>query len=265
MGNAKIWYYPDPANVVREIDLGTGLSDLTEGMDAVADVAEDIQGDQARQLWRHRLKVRILLERFSSASLARSLLTLRSHLLGGGSIGLAADSAKAWAGFTLATPRSDDTVMATRGNVASSWSGSAALANGDEVVISGLQPAPIYEWSTVSSQSSGRVTLATGLRYQHTTVAMVRHRNFFPALMLPSDVTSIDVAIPDRRTTWTLDLELVEDVAAIAALSEVEAGGLRGTTAGPGKVSLDGFVGAAKSASTWSLPAGLRGGSRGGL
>lgn len=247
MASAKLYYYPDPDGAVVTVDLLTNLTDLDEIPDDVVDAAESVHGDQSRQLWRSRLRVRALLERFSGSStngaaLARNLLSLRHHLMRGGSVGLTADSAKAWCGWTvLASARAGDTVLTTKGDPTSGWAG-GTLQSGDELVVFGCQPAPPYEWTTCSSLSGTRITLGTALRYNYDTRVGIRHRNYYPALVLPPDQVGIPVVVPDRRTTYTMELELVEDIAGLEAMSRMVAAELRGSTQSAGKRSIDNAI-----------------------
>lgn len=258
MASAKIYYYPDPDGPVVTIDLLTNLSDLEEIPEDVVDVAESTHGDQSRQLWRSRLRVRALLERFSGSSsagqgLARDLLSLRHHLMRGGSIGLTADSSKAWCAWSVGVMASAGaTIISTRGDPTSGWAG-GTVASGDELVVFGGQPAPPYEWTTCSSLSGAKLTLATGLRYSYDTRVGIRHRNYFPALILPADQAGAALLTHERRTNYTLDLELVEDIAALDAMSHLGAGELRGTTYQQGQRSIDAAVAREKGApARWS-------------
>jgi hypothetical protein len=242
LGNAAIYWFPDPDGAVQTIDLGSGLTELVEDPDTVIDVGESAIGGQQRLVWRNRLRVRVQLERGNHQSTAgksinRALMSMRYHLYNGGSIGVAADTAKAWCGFSrLATAKAGDVVVYTKGDPTSGWAG-GTLSSGDEICIFGMQPGPPYEWGTVSSLVGSKVNLSTGLLYNYDTIVGVRARNYFPALMLPGNATDSNVVISERRVTWTLDLDLVEDTATLEALSTSEAGSLRGTTAASGKTS----------------------------
>lgn len=219
MGNAAIWYYPDPLGAVEKIDFGTpteyGFTDLQEVPVVDAATARAQSGARTTTVRSRLLRMRFVLERFSGLAsagqdLARHLLSLQAHLERGGTIGVALDEDKAWASVTTATSLARGTSgILTKGP---GWYNTAAtLAANDELVMQSEPPEGVREWVKLSSVSaSGKtLTLSAGCRYTYGTRVLIRHRGFHPALKLA------DVARPfithEHRLAYTLDLTLDED------------------------------------------------------
>ena len=80
MSTPKIWYFPTETGTLEEIDLLENLSDLQEIPDVLVEDADAFSGRISTNYFRGRWMVRIILERFTSASLARKLLTLQYEL-----------------------------------------------------------------------------------------------------------------------------------------------------------------------------------------
>jgi hypothetical protein len=101
MANAAIWFYPSEAGGAVEIDLGGPLSGWAEDPDERSGQGAT-NGDQTpvRVDFGGRASVLVTLQAFDDHELAAKLASLESHLKAGLPVSVAADSTKAYAGFT---------------------------------------------------------------------------------------------------------------------------------------------------------------------
>jgi hypothetical protein len=245
MGNAYVWYYPEGSRVVEAIDLGSRLSDLFERPDVLAYSAEALSGRQTVAIARSRLKIRFVLERFTSSATERALRGAIEHLNRGGHVGIAADCAKAWCGFTRSPVGYGATVLYTNGNPW--WNASAALAASDEVYLSSPAPDSQYLLASVSAFADPKVTLSSGV-IRNSGPVCVRHRDFYPSLYLPDRERGREQLTSMRRLGWTWDVELVDDADALHTI---------GSTVGTGRLA-----GATDTLAAWSVPAVLESAAR---
>ncbi len=212
----SVWYCPEDNDRAVKIDLGANVTELIDEPDVESLDAEAINGQISRAIFRSRLRVTIRLERFTSTTLERDLLTMQTHLDRGGSIAFALNESKAWAGYTNDKRPARTTALHTKGNT---WSfgQSATLAAGDVVCVWGGSPEGKREYDTVASFSSPTVTLTNGLRYSYGQgPLLVRHRDFHPCLVRPPNDRSPIITTEGRRV-YNLELNLVEDVSMLAA------------------------------------------------
>jgi hypothetical protein len=236
MGNTSIWYYPDSAGGLEEIDFGAeGISSVIEM--PVRDVRDShsIGGAWHRTVLGGGLKVRLVCERFSGISasgrrLARQLSSLEAHLHRGGLMVFSADRANAWLGVmegTLLPQRGDATLTTFGGNLLSVFTSTgtaATLAAGDELYLESFNPTMHREQLLVSSLSGNVITLDTSdgsnVRYDYADqgTAIVRDRNFYPALRLPDDQVGRTLLSTDNRLSWTWDATFELDYLAISSL-----------------------------------------------
>ncbi len=245
MGNPTIYYYPDADGTLETIDFGEGLSDLqiTQRRDVFDGFSR--AGAFTRTTGRTYLEIRIILENFTSASLARQFETLSAHLERGNPIGFALDHDKAWAGFVRTTtssgyynPARGETRAVTAGNEFRYWSTSATIQSGDEIVVASASPSGLRETkvtSGVTSATANTVFFSTdALKYTHQNAPIiVRSRDFYPALVMPEGSVNQPIIESNHRISYTLDLTLVEDWGTIAAVDSLGYMGLRGTNGLP--------------------------------
>ena len=240
MSTPKIWYYPNvDRGALVEVDLLGPLSDLRELVGVEASTDRGFDGGVHWKTIAREESITLSLEGITSASLVRKLKAVEAHLLEGGSIGLANDPDKAWAGYTSGPLADTATVMDTRGNT---WqygtqNSSATFAAGDEVAIRGEDS--LSELATVASLSGTRLTLASpGLVFDYrgrTPWLFVRHRDYWPSVRLPADHASPILFSDDRRISWTFEADLVLDIRAIRNLAGLSPGALGGTLQGYGR------------------------------
>jgi hypothetical protein len=248
MGNPTIYYYPDAGGSLETIDFGERLSDLQISQRREVFDGYTRSGALTRSTGRSYLEVRIILENFTTGSLVRDLESLSAHLERGNPVGFALDSAKAWAGFVRTstasgyyTPERGETRAVTTGNLFNSWSTSANIQSGDEVVVASCSPSGLRETKLTSgvTSSGANIVFFAGdpLVYTHQNAPiLVRHRDFFPALVMPEDQVNNPIITTNHRISYTLDLILVEDWGTITAVDDIGEG-LRGTDGLPS----DGF------------------------
>lgn len=215
MGNPTLWYYPDPEGGPTTIDLGEGLSDLVETpVTEVAD-ARGMDWVTSRVIHGGGLRIRLVLERFGSpgtSSLERALRTAESHLHRGGVVAFSRDSAKAWASVSDTLQASGSTTWTgATGSLYAALSSAAALASGDEIVIETAAPEHQREYTTTGASvavGDADVTIGAGLAYTFGAPSVLRWRDFWPVLRLPSDQMQRTIVFNDHRRNFTLDVTL---------------------------------------------------------
>ena len=236
MGNAKIWYYPDASGTVEEIDLGEPLSDLQ--VETVVDqaVAEGISGHQSTDQYSGRAQIRLIVERFASASTYRALAALREHLRRGGLCAVAEDSVSAWAAFATTIPVRGATSLYT---FTAPWPFVAApTVTAAEVELIGSQPSGLRETLLTSGTFTGNtnqtVTFASGVRFNHSQDGarwlLLRQRGFWPLLRMPIDQRNQSVITDDHRITYTLDVVLEEAIDQYEAWAQTPSDAVQTTT-----------------------------------
>jgi hypothetical protein len=267
MGNAALYYYPDSRGTLETIDLGGPLSELTEIPLREIGQGVSLLGHPSTYVYSGGFRVRVSVANVPTLSSAgetlhRKLMTLSAHLERGGYVGLAADSATAWAGTIKKGLRRGDTNINAGLN---RWYTSGTLAAGDEVVIESANPEMLREFNTVSSYSgvSGAMILSEGAAYTYTGAPWIRHRNFYPALYWPADARSAPIIKSERRMHFTLEMELEVAWDVMDGVAADLAGSFRTSTASDARVSLESAAANVKATDAGSiLTAANRVGSR---
>lgn len=221
---AFYWYPAGTSSgaTLETTSLGEDLTSLTHWpVRPRADARAQSGRLSATQTGAARQAVRPTLERFQGRALARALESLSAHLEAAGAVGFANDPAKAWAGYSLYDLPRGKAVIETGGNA---WYvAGAALAAGDEVVIEGLSSGQ-REWAALESVSGDQLTLSSGVVYTYESeVVLVRHRHFWPVLMLPAEEMRRGAGILTtvREIHYTLDVVLHTDPAVLAVFGEM--------------------------------------------
>jgi len=216
MGNPTFYWYPDPYGTIEKLDLGEGLSDL-QGvhLDSLEASSESIAGYETLIPLRRRGRVRLVYERFGDGSVRRGIEALVNHLKRGGTCGFCTDSAKVVAVVVESALARGDTSLPFSWRVLD-YEGTQTLAADDEVVLTSPSPEYQQEIGVVSSQATNTITLTAGLRYTYESLpVIVRYDEFFPLLRMPPSERAREVLTSDHRLVWTLDMTLIEDVAAL--------------------------------------------------
>jgi len=214
--SASIFWYPDPLGPVREIDLGSALSDL-DGPHQTANqtVVEARNGAQFTQQANVRISVRVVVERFTDTALRRELEALINHLKRGGLCGLAEDRTKIVGGYCR--PVRGTKFLTIDEKPFGDWNSSAALVAGDEVVVMSDPATGLWETKLVSGFLAGargdRVSM-TGdpvmLGYSGVEWGFIRHYGFYPFLRMSVSGRNQNPLSHDHRISYTLNMELEE-------------------------------------------------------
>ena len=234
---AAIYWYPDPDSGLETIALGEGLSDLQPIPQGLGTSERSLSGGVHPNPLGGYLRLRVVLENFVSDALYRKLMSLQRHLENGHAIGVASNSAKAWAGYADTEIARGQRLLITSGNAF--YVDGASLSAGDEVVIESAHPEVHREWGVVSTVVAGRVRIETpGALYRHrATPILVRHEGFYPLLVMRDKAP---IVTSDRRLFYTLDMTLetsaeLDRAAGLLGGASFETGADGGT----GKVTLD--------------------------
>jgi hypothetical protein len=253
VGNAAIYYYPEADGNLVVIDLGEPLSDMQAQPVRIVDtnVGQDLEPSTVDLGGSHR--VRVVLERFTGASLVAQLRTFESHALRGLPFGVVSDTALSWAGFALGSTIDRDRAQITTGGTSFfAWSAAGSLTAGDVVVIHSANPEYKHEQRVITgySATTGVVTFGASNRTVYSYEVgpiVVRHRDFLPVVYLDPGARSRPILTHDHRINYTLDLTCLYSPAGMASLYS-DGGGdglLIGTTADGGypEGTLQGIIG----------------------
>lgn len=228
MGNAAIYYYPDPATALTTVDLGENFSDIQDEPKSIGSSERSLAGRIFTRQVGGYLRVRFVLERFTSESLVRKLYALQNFLHRGGLIGVANDADKAWFAFATGEVQAGTTAIPLK--VANQSYNASGSPGTDEVSISSHVPEVARELAVVSSVSSSTLTLSAGttLRFQQQPV-FLRHRHFYPFMRLSPGERERPILTHDHGYLYTLDMTLEEDFEVIRAVAEHASPVRRGT------------------------------------
>jgi hypothetical protein len=226
MANAAIWFYPSEAGGAVEIDLGGPLSGWAEDPDERSGQGAT-NGDQTpvRVDFGGRASVLVTLQAFDDHELAAKLASLESHLKAGLPVSVAADSTKAYAGFTSSfTLEAGKSKLKLGGNVFFICAGIATppvSAAADHYVIRSQNPGGRVERipGTAWSSSTHKMTLGRSTWYDHAKgPVFVRHSQFLPIAYLAPEGFDTTLLTTDRGVTYTMSIPLVEAPGDYAAL-----------------------------------------------
>lgn len=249
MGNAAIYYYPDPDGTLVTIDLGCSLSDLAEIPLRQIGQGVSLSGAPSTHVYGGTFRVRLERRYLQSASVARQLLTLSSHLERGGRCGVTADTSKTYASRIASLTRGQTSLL-TAGDL---WYAAGSLSASDEVVIESCNPEMLREWTTIATAVGVAPTLSSGATYTMSGRPIIRHRNFYPALFWPEDQRGQPIITgPEGRRWYDLDLTLEVDWALMEAVDGQTFRGSSGSSIADTLESIAGRNG--RSAIPGSLP-----------
>ena len=209
MGNPSIYWYPEAGAPLDVITLSRRLSDLQETKTRARVTSKAGDGSASVVTGAASRRIRIVLERGITSAEVRKLEALRDHLQRGGAIGFSRDHDKSWAGY--GSKLSIGYTYASVGypyNHFSAWSGAAALASGDEVVLETPNPEWRSSMHAITGVSGGVVSLSSSTVPWTAYPFMARWRDFYPALRLPDDQSDKPIVYHEHRIAWSLDMEL---------------------------------------------------------
>lgn len=221
MGNAKFWYYPNPAgNRLVTIDMGEALAELFSEWRKDADGGISLDGSSYRSVGLTQEIVTIQRDRMAlGEDLAHKFRALQSHLDNGYTCSFSADSAKAWCGYLKTSPlNSGSTSIQVSSNPFNSFVGSNVLASDDYVAFDTQPPAAINEISKIASLSSGfsatnggTITLSRGTAFRYDVDTWVRWYRFWPVMKRPIEDIGQNIINNEHGMLWSLNLRLEVD------------------------------------------------------
>ena len=211
MSTPRFYYYPDPSGSLEALDLGEEVTTIQETPLMQAEDAYGGDGKFFRSVLLTGYRVRITLERFGqpgTSSLERDLMTMQSHLQRGGLVGFSRDHAKTWGTLAASPCMRGDTILYHSGQGFAPWSPSAALAADDELIVEDTAGQRDYTY-LLGAPNTNALPLASGLKHSYgSTTPLLRWRDFYPVLYLPSSQLGRSFMSHDGRRTWTMDLTL---------------------------------------------------------
>jgi hypothetical protein len=232
VGNAKIWWYPEPLGVAEEIDLGRALTSRSGPFTVVRQtISESYTGNQAVQTTGARTRIRVTLENFTDRTVRQKLVALISHMQAGGYMILAEDTAYAVATFLRTRPSRGDTTLFKGENILKLLVNSTTL-NGAEVIVQGRQPRYRQEMHIGGTYAAASMNIARGLSYDWSDEewVMVRHIGCYPALRLPKESRNGEYLTARHEKDFTLDLPLEEAPNILDNLATADGTVWQGTT-----------------------------------
>ncbi len=225
-------YWYGGGTALRTLETDT-LSDLQ--VSTITDSAEEYTREgRAVGVYHHSLEVvRLVVERFSDAAQERELRAIERHLHRGGWIGLSADHDRTWCARVTTPPQAGDTTIHTVGTALSSWSSSAALIAGDEVVIESVPPECHADVLALATPGALLPVLDEPVRVDFGEESLFRWRYCWPTLRLAARDRRPASVLSERGVNYTLDITLEYSVAAALELCQAQ-GSLLGPTGGRG-------------------------------
>lgn len=222
MGNAAIYYFPRNGDM-RTVDLGERLSELIREPVVAASDVRSWGGTMFRSTHYRLMRVRATLQGITDQALVRDLEGVEDHLADGGWIGLTEDTDTAWAGY-VASPRiaqDGQTILSFAGNPF--WADSVAPDDGDPVEVIRLNQPILRSSDVIDTTYARRLILTDGLRGDFTSPdispILIRHRGFWPSLSAPENARGGRVIQNTRRLHYTLELDLIENLSELRAMS----------------------------------------------
>ena len=223
MGNAKFWYYPNPAgNRLVTIDMGEGLAEMFSEFRKDADGGISLDGNSFRSVGLTQEIITIQRDRMIlGIDKAMEYRALQAHLDNGNVCSFSADSSKAWCGYVLTNPLSSgSTTVQVSNNPFSSFVGSNILAADDYVIFDTKPPAAITEANKISSLSSGfsasnggTITLDRKCAFRYDVDTFVRWFRFIPIAKRPIEDIGRSIITNEHGMLYSLELRLEIDYA----------------------------------------------------
>ena len=235
MGSPTLYWYPQGATSPEAITLGLRVSDLqiSAGRWRQTTTAGGVPSNGDLGGFR---TVRLVVERRTGSALIRSLRSLETHLLAGGSVAFSLDHDRTWGGWTNVKPERGDTTVTIATSAFGAYSSSGSVNNSVEVTIESPNPEHLREVIGISSVSGRTITIdGTIVQDYRQGPVFVRYADWYPVLTLPPQNLSQAPLVTQRRLSWDFDVTLIEYPGAIEALAEAYGGLTDGTFTGPGK------------------------------
>jgi hypothetical protein len=225
MGTSKFYYYPDgTGDDLETVDCGVGASDIQETIVRDATVTVGGTGRYTNVLHGGRAQVRIVIELGSDVVTAEKMQTLEYFLKEGNTVGFAFDSSQSYLYVLEDLPPRGVNKVVVGTNVLLNWGFAGAAVNEQVVLLSPL-PSYVREHNVISAFSNGVITLQRDIQRTFLDApALLRHKWFFPALMLAPDQRARPIVTHDHGFAWTFDATFWEDVYSLAQFDHVVMG-----------------------------------------
>tara|TARA_Y100001972_G_scaffold96389_1_gene118884 strand:- start:105 stop:959 length:855 start_codon:yes stop_codon:yes gene_type:complete len=216
-----------------KVDIDEPISDLQYSMKRDATDSISMMTRKHRYHRKPYIEVRVILDRFTDDALARELYSMESHLQKGGYCGFSADRDKSWLSWIGDASDHTGTEVLAPGtasfnvnskpvigsdkfaNKFAHWESGASVTSGDVLHFDGILHRFNHEElevasSTLSNSSPfGKLTMAASHsgfnRYSYEQGAIVRFRDFWPALCLPENQVGRPIITHDHRINYTFD------------------------------------------------------------
>jgi hypothetical protein len=240
MADASFWYYP-AGQTLLEVNLGrdfNGIAGPWQVRDE--DVTATLSGTEGRFTRRVWSECTISLSGIVKGQAARRQLeNFVAFARTGATFAFAADRSKASGAWIETVPQPGDTTLTHAGNVWRAFNASAGLTTGDSIVIQSGSPEYTWEETTVDSFGATTLVAETALQRHYSQLPILgRHRDFWPFVRLArGDRSSASLFVNNHRWTYTLEMRVEEDTAALLDISDRGTGvPFAGTTEGSGEV-----------------------------
>lgn len=222
---SAFFYYPDATGDDLEIlDCGVFASDIQDHPIRDATVTVAGTGRYTNVLHGARQEVRIIIELGNDLVTAEKFQTLEVLLKEGATVGFAFDTLDAWLYVLDDLPARGATKLTVGTSVLTSW-GSGVVAAADPVVLQSPLLSYVREHNVVSSYFAGLATMTRAVQRTFTDAPVVmRHKWFFPAIMLSPNQRTSSILTHDHGFNWTFDGTFWEDVYSLAQFDHVYMG-----------------------------------------
>ena len=209
----------DVTSYRETITLAEDLTDLQITPKRDTFESYSIFGGRSRENLRAWMDVRITLDRFNDRNLFLQFRNMIDHLERGGAVSFGNDSAKCYSAALRKECRQRNIGVDVGRNLHKTRHADAQdqLAVGDEIVLESFPPKASREYHTIKTVS-GSSTATTYLfgpsgaevlaQDDYAINSRMRHADYLPTLILPSNQVGSLMLTHDRRITFTLDLNL---------------------------------------------------------
>ena len=231
---ASAFYWLDDDGTERQLTLSAGVTEVTLSPTRYGQTQATSMGGY-RALWagRQRDMLRVTLDRHDATVSAgqafrRDLESMLTHLHLGGWVAFAGDTTKTGAAWLSGAPAPGaPSVIATAYSFALPSTPAVTLPIGTEVYLEGHNALlRKREMTTVGSTwtlaSGGVIALQTAIRYGRSddTPVLMRHRDYYPRLIMPAEGMGRSPMTSKLRLTYTYELELEVDIGGLVEVYE---------------------------------------------
>lgn len=218
---SQFYYFPDGSGDDLEVlDAVVSASDvhITPVRDATVTVGGT--GKYTNVLHGAYEQIRIVIELGDDADTAEKFQTFENFIKEGNTVAFAFDPTQAYLYVLDSAPPRGALRLSVGPNQLSEW-GSSEAAVGHHVVIQSPLLSYIREYNIVSARVTGQITVSRPIQrsFQDEPV-LLRHKWFFPALMLAPNQRSAPLLTHDHGFAWVFDATFWEDIYALSAIDQ---------------------------------------------